>query len=88
MFHPSALYIVDGDHIGAHCPANDQYAGVPDKKEMDNLFDEDATLSFNVMEFSSSLSCDDITDPNEQKACTQRLIDANKPIIDAIKKQK
>ena len=87
MFHPSTLYIVDGDHIGAHCPSNDQYAGVPDKKEMDKLFDEDATLSFNIMEFSSSLSCDDVTDVNEQKACMQRLIDANKPIIDAIKKQ-
>jgi hypothetical protein len=87
MFHPSAVYVVEGDHIGAHCPADDQYTGVPDRKAMDKLFDEDETLSFNIMTFSSSLRCDDITDPNEQKTCMQRLVDASKPLIDALKKQ-
>jgi hypothetical protein len=87
MFHPSAVYLVDGDHIGAHCPADSQYGGVPDRKAMDKLFDEDETLSLNIMTFSSSLRCEDITDSNEQRACMQRLVDANKPLIDALKKQ-
>jgi hypothetical protein len=87
MFHPSAVYIVEGDHIGAHCPAEDHYAGVPDRKAMDTLFDEDETLSLNIMTFSSSLRCEDITDSNEQRACMQRMVDAAKPLVDALKKQ-
>jgi hypothetical protein len=87
MFHPSAVYVVEGDHIGAHCPADDKYTGVPDRKAMDKLFDEGETLSLNIMTFSSSLRCDDIADFNEQKACMQRLVDANKPLIDSLKKQ-
>jgi len=87
MFHPSAVYLVDGDHIGAHCPADDQYGGVPDKTAMDKLFREDETLSANIVTFSDSLRCEDMTDPNEQRACLQRQVDAYKPLIDAIKKK-
>jgi hypothetical protein len=78
MFHPSAVYLIEGDHIGAHCPADGQYAGVPDKKTMDGLFTEDETLSVNIMTFSNSLRCEDMTDANEQRTCMQHQIDANK----------
>jgi hypothetical protein len=88
MFHPSAVYLVDGDHIGAHCPADGQYGGVPDKKTMDQLFDEDEALSVNTMTFADALTCQDMRDSNQQKACRQRLADSYKPITDAIKSHK
>jgi hypothetical protein len=61
---------------------------VPDKKEMDKLFSEDEALSANVMTFSDSLRCEDMTAPDERKACMQRQVDAAKPLLDAIKNQK
>lgn len=88
LFHASAAYLADGDHISAHCGADEHYGGVPDKQTMDKLFGEDDALSANVETFSASQTCEDMADGNEQKACMQRQVDAYKPLLDAIKKQK
>lgn len=88
MFHPSNLYVVEGDHPAAHCSADDHYSGVPDTKTMGKLFREDEVLSSNVVTFSQSVRCDDEPTAEDQRACTERLVDSNKSFVDAMQNQK
>jgi hypothetical protein len=87
MFHPSGSYLVEGDHVGAHCPADAQYNGIPNKDKMGELFTEDSTISNNVMTFFESQGCSDIRDNHDKLECMQRIVDRNKPIIDMLQSQ-